>query len=343
MSSRKKSKATRKGNESSAPVAISKLIRSSNPNISSSGGDIRIRHRELVQDVHTNADGSMHEHYLEANPGLYSSFPWLSAIAQRFESYTFQSLSLEYVPMCGTNSSGVVMMAPDYDVSDWMPEDVISISSYPGCVRSSLWSPCRMDCDPRCLQKMVKERYVRSDSIADVDLKLYDAACLYVYTYGHNAAITAGSIWASYDVILRTPSMDTSVADEDCGKVFGGGVISKAAPLGTVPAVANGAAGEPVLEVPSSTTIHFKRPGKYLVNAIFGGTGLTNATPAYTFASALDGAETIIGGIADAAATNGWYDAMLTVLRPCVVTLASAAAWTTVTASQLRVAPYKLG
>lgn len=343
MSSKKKTRATRKGNESSAPVAISKLIRSTNPNISTSGGDIRIRHRELVADVQTNSDGTLREWYIEANPGLYASFPWLSAIAQRFESYTFQNLKLEYVPMCGTNTPGVVMLAPDYDVSDWMPEDIIAISSYPGCVRSSLWSPCQMDCDPRCLQKMVKERYIRSEEVTGVDLKLYDAAAIYCYTYGSNALATVGSVWASYDVILRTPSMDTSVEDGDSGKVFGGGVISKVAPFGTAPAVANGLPGEPIVEVTDSTHIRFKRPGKYLINAIFGGTGLTNATPAFTFASALDGAETIIGGIADAAATSGWYDTMVEIVRPCLVTIAAAAAWTTVTASQLRIAPYKLG
>lgn len=279
---------------------------------------------------------------MEANPGLFSSFPWLSAIAQRFETYTFQKLSLEYVPMCGTSTSGVVMLAPDFDVSDWMPEDVIAISSYPGCVRSSLWSPCQMDCDPRNLQKMVKERYIREDDVPGVDMKLYDAACLYIFTYGGTAAARVGSIWASYDVVLRTPSMDTSVDDGDSARVIAGGTVTKLGLFGTAPIVANGNESEAIVERWDESHLKFKRPGKYLLNMIMAGTGFNFNAPAVLFNTAADGNETVLGGIVDVAATGAWYDTVVEILRPCVITLAAAAAWTTVTAMNLRIAPYKL-
>lgn len=328
--------------DSSAPIAISRLVKQGTPSISTRGGDIVIRHRELMLDISTSGGGELVRTYTEANPGLYTSFPWLSRIASRFESYTFTYLAYEYVPMCSSTTPGCLTIGPDYDVSDYIPEDIITVSSFPNAVRTSLWQPCKMVCDPRLLTKLVKERMVRSDDVDAVDMKLYDAACTYFFTYGSNASTVVGSMWVEYEIVLRTPSMDTSVGDEASAKLVAGGVVSKASPLGANPIAYNGAAGTPIIEAINDTTFRIKRPGEFLFNWNFTGTGLDGSAPALTFASALDGMLTAASvGLPNAAQTAEWVDSWLHVLRPCVVTLVSSAAWTTVTGCVLRAAPYK--
>lgn len=328
--------------DSSVPVAISRLVKQGQPSISTRGGDIVIRHRELMADVSTAGGGELVRNFTEVNPGLYVSFPWLSRIATRFESYTFTHLAYEYVPMCGSTTSGCLTIGPDYDVSDYMPEDIISLSSYPNAVRTSLWQPCKMVCDPRLLTKLVKERVIRSDDVEAIDYKLYDAACVYFFTYGSTASTVVGSIWVEYEVVLRTPSMDTSVGDEASAKLVAGGVVSKASPLGANPVAYNGASGLPIIEPINDTTFKIKRAGEFLFNWNFTGTGLDGSAPALTFASALDGVLSNASvGMPNAAQTLEWVDSWVHVLRPCIVTLTSAAAWTTVTGCVLRAAPYK--
>jgi len=326
--------------ESSVPVAVAKLVKSTHPQISTKNGNIVIRHREYLMDVDTVAN-DLHIHYREANPGLYSFCPWLSQIANRFESYTFTRLSFEYAPMCSSATDGKLILAPDYDVSDYPPTDVIGLSSYPGAIHTPLWQPARMDCDPALLQKLVRERIIRSEDIDDVDMKLYDALCIYVATTGNAFNGTFGSIWVDYEVILRTPSMDTTVAYGDSAKLTGGAAIDKANPLGTGATVVNGSA-QMVIGAESSTQMKFLRAGQYLLQGGVAGTGLTTNGLDFTFASAADGNQVgASAALPNATATSAWTDTWVNILRPCWVTVAAAVGWTTLTGLQLRVMPYK--
>jgi len=331
----KKSKA--KGREVIAPISKSLVTTRFYPEFFSKGGDIRIKHREYISEVVTVANPlTFNINYIELNPGLFSTCPWLSAIANRFESYTFLDVKLHYVPSCPATAGGSVLLAPDFDVSDYVPPDVFVMSTYPGCIRGPSWTPMTMHADSRLLTKLVKERMVRSTQVTDVDLKLYDAAVLYWATIGHGTADNIGSLWLEYDVILRTPSIDLEIPSDATARCVPTAGVTKAAPLGTTVTITQDDY-LPVAEYVDSTHLKIKRPGLYLVDSIVTGTGLNATNLSFTGTGVTTHGVT---GLSNAGGTSAIFQDIIDFTVPTVVELACAAAWTTVTALNLKFAPY---
>jgi len=335
---KKQKKTVKKVNQdSSIPVAFNRPSVRGYPTFSSSGTEIRVRHREYLSEVTTVASAATFNlHYVELNPGLFSTCPWLSAIANRFESYTFKGVNLHYVPSCGTSAGGSVLLAPDYDVSDYVPPDIFVMSTYPGCVRTASWAPATLKCEPSLLTKLVKERIVRSTDVTDVDLKLYDTAILYWATIGHTTVENIGSLWLEYDVVLRTPSIDLEISGSDSAKIAATIGVSKDALLGTAPVVTVDSY-LPVVEKLTSTTLKVLRPGRYLADTMVVGTGLTAAN--CTFSG--DGITTLAStGVVKGDATTVSLQDIVDVAYPTIMTIAAPVAWTTATVLNLKFSPY---
>lgn len=112
------------------------------------------RNREMVVTnaeipIIVNSDSS--KFVLEINPGSAIAFPWLSSIANSFETYEVKDLWFSYVNSVPLSQNGSVHMAFDYDVKDtlditYMDANYIatmygSVSSYIGKSVTMKYSP----------------------------------------------------------------------------------------------------------------------------------------------------------------------------------------------------------
>jgi hypothetical protein len=317
----------------------------STPSITSSDGNLRIVHREYIAEVVgvNRADPQYVDvEYYEINPGLAPVFPWLNGIAKNFESYTVNRLSVEYVPACSTSTAGSVFISPDFDVSDYSPESIIQLQAMPGSVRSPAWTGCRMSPPNNLYKKLVSERMVRTGTIDDVDYKLYDSAVVYVATAGFTATVGCGSLWIDYDITLRTPSIDITVDTRGSAYYSGAVNVDKTHLLGT----GAGTLGQddylPIFEYLTDSAFKILRPGNYFIDALVTGTGL-NATPYTVTPDANAVVSPTTASVVNGAATSASYNHTLKVNRPSIVTLASPAAWTTVSDFKMRISPYASG
>lgn len=184
----------------SAPVATTSIIR--NRGVAKS---VRIRHKEFITDLSIPDHSGVFSRY-EINPGLEATFPWLSAIAQRFESYQFNTLLFHYVPSVPTSTAGSLIICPDYDAADI--NDGASKSellSFEDSVRGAWWTQFTLRCSPQNLRKR-KTYYVRGQVLgADLDIKTYDTLQLNLMKSGEVANDSGGELWVEYDVTLITP------------------------------------------------------------------------------------------------------------------------------------------
>lgn len=174
--------------------------------------NLTITHREYVREIKT-VSGEDYTTY-EVNPGLPLAFPWLSGIAERFESYLYLKLTYVYVPIVGSNTDGAVAIAPDYDAGDDNTDLTKSqIMQFQDTVRGPLWAPLKMNCTLKNLRKRVTY-YTRNAPLkSNLDIKTYDALKLHIMTTGAEEA-TAGELWVEYSVRLQTPQIDPSVSVE---------------------------------------------------------------------------------------------------------------------------------
>ena len=167
---------------------------------------LRLSHKEMVDDIEIPETSGVLQTF-EVNPGLPSCFPWLSQIAQRFETYNFNSLSFHWVTAVPTSTAGTIAIIPDYDPAD--DNSLASkkeLLSFEDSVRGSWWSNFTMKSTPRNLRKR-KAYYVRGqDLAANLDIKTYDVAQLHLYKSG-TADTVGGELWVEYDISFHTPQM----------------------------------------------------------------------------------------------------------------------------------------
>lgn len=188
----------------SAPVATTKINRSGNPRIRyRPNGDCRIAHREFIYDLPGSVAFSCTTFNL--NPGLPVLCPWMSKIAQSFESYIVHKFQVRFETESPTSSTGTVVLAIDYDASDSAPTTKAQALAYRGTVRSAPWAP---SCHTSLLEDLRKRSsyFVRGGSLATgKDVVLYDIGNLYLITQGMANTSVVGEIWIDYDIEFRTP------------------------------------------------------------------------------------------------------------------------------------------
>ena len=191
--------------QKSAPVAKSRLTKTRAPNMRTRANGATISHREYIGDV--NGSALFTSTAYAVNPGNPAVFPWLSQIAQRYESYVFHSLHFEFETVSSTLTAGSVMMACDYDAADSAPADKQILMSYAQATRGAPWQESRFHARSGDLTKFTRERYVRGAATPTGDIKTYDVANFFLATQGMADATAVGELYVSYQVELRTPQL----------------------------------------------------------------------------------------------------------------------------------------
>jgi hypothetical protein len=202
-------------------VRVNSLVTNSSasiPQMHKTGQSIVVRHKEYLCDVisgsGTPTEFTIGERFY-LNPGLSSTFPWLSTIASQFQEYTWRGMVFHYVPTSGhsvasTNTAlGTVMLHTDYRVTAPQPTSKMELLNeyFAGDARPSESFCHPIECDPK--ENPYNVQYVRTGAVpSGEDPKSYDLGVLNVATQGFPAAATtAGELWVTYEVELRKPQI----------------------------------------------------------------------------------------------------------------------------------------
>lgn len=188
------------------------------PQFGSLDGGFRVAHREYITDITSTTNFLTRPFAL--NPGVQTTFPWLSRIAKRFEEYEMKGLVVylktnSATAVASTNTAlGVWGAVTQYDPSN---PDFISkqqAENYVGCVNAV---PCKnvlhaVECKPNA--NVLRRMYIRNEALTDIeDLKFYDLGKTEIFTAGSQSAATIGEMWISYDVVFYKPKIESALDD----------------------------------------------------------------------------------------------------------------------------------
>ncbi len=206
-------------------------------NSSNKGGFI-VRHREYIGDV-TATTAFTNRTYL-VNPGLTTTFPWLSQVANSFELYRlrgvifeFNSTSSDALLSSSTSTAlGTVVMATEYDIADTPysnKRDMLtaehSCSSKPSV---SFIHPIE------CKRSLSAQNtlFTRGNAVPEgYDPRLYDFCRFNIATEGMQAnGGVLGELWIVYEIeLLKQQFSYVGLSDH-----YKFNTISTGRPLGTV-------------------------------------------------------------------------------------------------------------
>ncbi len=165
----------------------------------------RLIHREPLATLNGSVDFNITTY--EINPGLANVFPWLSAQAAGYESYKFNSLTVEY--RFTTNEFvglGRVIIAPDYDASDDPPTSAVEAEQMADSIQGAVAKNWNCTLRPRGMGILGPKRYTRAGTLpANEDIKTYDIAQVHIITQGQSDTAEIGQLWLRYDVTLYEP------------------------------------------------------------------------------------------------------------------------------------------
>lgn len=184
-------------------------------------GALTVTHREYIRDIYGNPTlpSGVTEDFtnqsLSLNPGLESTFPWLSQVAMNFEEYELVQCLFTYrSTIADVNSSngqvGTIILTTNYNPSE---EPFTNKSSMMGYAHSSSQKTVDnmlhgVECDPKKLSG-ARGKYVRTHGLsANEDIKSYDHGTFQFGIANTPASIadnTIGELWVSYTVKLRKP------------------------------------------------------------------------------------------------------------------------------------------
>ncbi len=186
-----------------APTARGVTNRPVAPRFRSVAGKYTVTNREFVATV-GGSSGSANLVNLQRiviQPGLSSSFPWLSQIANTHQKYRFTKLKFSYVPIVGTSVNGRVVMAYAVDPLDVTPITKAEIFQYPTSTEASVWNTLTCDVPP------TSTLFTRAGFVNNTDLKTYDGGVLFFATTDVDLPSTdsVGELFVEYEVELITP------------------------------------------------------------------------------------------------------------------------------------------
>lgn len=171
---------------------------------------IRVREREYIGDIFSGALVSGSSTFTNTsftiNPGIASTFPWLSTVANQFEEYEPHGIVFEFISTSseynGTNQAlGSIIMATDYDPDDPSYSSKLEMENadYTNSCKSAHNMMHGIECDPS--ERGDKVLYVRSGSVGTQPKKFFDLGNFQIATLGMSAAnVNLGELWVSYDI-----------------------------------------------------------------------------------------------------------------------------------------------
>lgn len=221
------------------PAAVSVSVTNTKPSIKSSRNGVLIKHREFFTSARFNstggtslADPNWQLFQFIIQPADPQTFPWLSTIAPSYEQYRFKSLRFKYVPSVGTNYTGTINMAVDYDVRDAAP---LASSTYSvrGWIDNSttrrdlmsnktatmqpVWQTNQLVADPVSLLGGLRSKYTRkfqydptaASAARSSDCGLFLLGLYYQYT-APISGVEFGDLWVEYEVELMIPQANVA-------------------------------------------------------------------------------------------------------------------------------------
>lgn len=140
------------------------------------------------------------------NPGIATTFPWLSTQAVGYELYRFIKLKFHYINRTSATVVGSVILAPDYDAADSPPTTESRVTTYAGAKEGSAWNDIECVLDPAAMNALGTRKFIRTGFVG-TDIKTFDSGNFFMCTTEQVGTDVIGKLWVEYEVEFFTPQL----------------------------------------------------------------------------------------------------------------------------------------
>ncbi len=259
-----------------APTSISIGTSNAKPTFKQlRNGNTTVTHREYVGLM--TCYSSFTCSAIPLNPGVASTFCWLSSVARNYDKYRFRRLRFEYIPSCSSATAGRVCLAFNYNSGDAKPQTKGELFSIIPNQEVNAWSPCAINVD--C--NGPNELYTRQFIVPDQDVKTFDMGQFLIASNSGTGAVS-GELYVSYDVELLRPHP----SPVDVTQLYStSSSITDLLPIASTTSIGSGLMSK---AISSSYVARLNASGAYYVRIRLIGTDLTAVSGSFTGCTATD-------------------------------------------------------
>lgn len=191
---------------------VAKAASGTIPSMHREGQSIIVRHKEFITEVRGAVNFTVRKELL-INPGLPTTFPWLSGIASQYSEYKIRGMVYHYVPTSGTAVSstnpalGSVMLQTSYRASEDVATSKIEmLNEYWSSESVPSQEFCHpIECDPK--ENPFNIQYIRTGYLPATENQLmYDLGRTTVAVTGQQVDDKVlGDLWVTYEIELKKP------------------------------------------------------------------------------------------------------------------------------------------
>ncbi len=187
---------------------------------------IRVRRRELIAPITSSGTaGAFKLEKFTINPGYSATFPWLSVIAQVFESWRPMGVAFEYVSLSGTavgstnTALGQLILAPQYNAYGLDPVNKVQLEGFPDAVSVCVDQSALLGVECKRNLRQSDALLIRNTNVVNnatsMAAGLFDLGDLFVATNGlQGTTVAVGELWVIYDVELFNPIVPRSIVPQ---------------------------------------------------------------------------------------------------------------------------------
>lgn len=183
-----------------------------------------VRHCEFLMNIPSSANFTTRS--ISINPGLVSTFPWLSLSARAYQRYRIKGMVVELRstigPYGGANVNGSMMLSARYDQSLSAPSTASQALNSKFAVSGRPVDNVLMAIE--CAHNMtpVNVHEIRAGALPDTaDYSLYDHCIVDISTVGQeDSSINIAQVWISYEIELELPIAEEGAASTAIGDHF---------------------------------------------------------------------------------------------------------------------------
>jgi len=206
-------------------------------------GAVLMSHHEYLGDLISSSTANTFKlQNFTVNPGLSSTFPFLSQIAQNFQEYRVIGMLFEYRSMSAdalnsTNTAlGSVIMASNYDASkaNYASKAEMEQSQFHQSFKPSESCVHLVECHPA--SAVLSELYIRTGAVgSNQDIRFSDLLNFQIASTGcQGTNVNLGEIHVSYEVLLLKPILYQSLGQDIGYAKFNSNTgVTNAVPFGT--------------------------------------------------------------------------------------------------------------
>jgi len=230
-------------------------------------------HREYIGEI--NGQAPFTNRLYPLNPGVSTTFPWLSTIAKNYSQYRIHGMIFEFRPLVTDfvtgGAPGVVVIATNYNADQPAYKSKVEMenSEYAVSVKPTMNLMHGIECAEK--ETPLTKLYVRGGAVpAGQDLRSYDLGLTQVVTLG-NPSQLLGELWVSYCVEFFKPKMNDDLGGDFLSTNVSRSVFTNAQPLGTIQTQVQ---GDVIGLSVNALAVNFDGtniPGIYMVHIIWSG------------------------------------------------------------------------